>query len=395
MENSGCTSNPKTQQLPWELWDNPTRFDWSNAFSTPSLTSTHSLTTPHSLSSQNQTTPSTLSDIFLSPHPSHEIPRLLLNTHGLLSLETTPEPVRIGNLLSSSDFFSGFRERNQGDSLTCLKLGKRQYYEDGRLGARHVASFHQMGKRGKVGLSGVARCQVEGCDVGLGEAKEYHRRHKVCEMHSKAPKVVVLGLEQRFCQQCSRFHVVSEFDESKRSCRRRLAGHNERRRKSSSDSLGRSSSQENKIMGGRFGLPCLSLPESRALSLLSSSDLSSSSSAALRELIAENRANTLAKQLMHSTTTTEPICGGAGSFLIQSSLEPHGSCRLVPGLTGLGPGSECGRLGPMRPTLDLMQLPHDPSASFHKQHGNENNSNSAREDEECEIWKSLEGTHVV
>lgn len=28
-----------------------------------------------------------------------------------------------------------------------------------------------------------------------------------------------------------RFHVLTEFDEEKRSCRRRLAGHNERRRK--------------------------------------------------------------------------------------------------------------------------------------------------------------------
>ncbi|KAK1281646.1 Squamosa promoter-binding-like protein 13 [Acorus calamus] len=35
-----------------------------------------------------------------------------------------------------------------------------------------------------------------------------------------------------------RFHELSEFDEAKRSCRRRLAGHNERRRKnSSSDSF--------------------------------------------------------------------------------------------------------------------------------------------------------------
>lgn len=29
----------------------------------------------------------------------------------------------------------------------------------------------------------------------------------------------------------SRFHLLSEFDEGKRSCRRRLAGHNKRRRK--------------------------------------------------------------------------------------------------------------------------------------------------------------------
>ncbi|CAK9198895.1 unnamed protein product [Sphagnum troendelagicum] len=75
------------------------------------------------------------------------------------------------------------------------------------------------------------RCQVEGCTADLSSAKDYHRRHKVCEMHSKASKAIAAGREQRFCQQCSRFHVLTEFDEIKRSCRRRLAGHNERRRK--------------------------------------------------------------------------------------------------------------------------------------------------------------------
>nr|WCD39367.1 squamosa promoter binding-like protein 17 [Cenchrus americanus] len=50
-------------------------------------------------------------------------------------------------------------------------------------------------------------------------------------MHTKTPRVVVAGIEQRFCQQCSRFHELSEFDQGKRSCRRRLIGHNERRRK--------------------------------------------------------------------------------------------------------------------------------------------------------------------
>ncbi|KAK9268139.1 hypothetical protein L1049_010579 [Liquidambar formosana] len=78
-------------------------------------------------------------------------------------------------------------------------------------------------------------CQVENCTTDMGDAKRYHKRHKVCEVHAKAPVVLVAGLHQRFCQQCSRFHVISEFDDSKRSCRRRLAGHNERRRKSSSE----------------------------------------------------------------------------------------------------------------------------------------------------------------
>ncbi|XP_077243697.1 squamosa promoter-binding-like protein 4 [Tasmannia lanceolata] len=79
-------------------------------------------------------------------------------------------------------------------------------------------------------------CQADKCAADLTDAKRYHRRHKVCEHHSKSAVVVVSGLRQRFCQQCSRFHELTEFDEAKRSCRRRLAGHNERRRKSSSES---------------------------------------------------------------------------------------------------------------------------------------------------------------
>ncbi|XP_073006419.1 squamosa promoter-binding-like protein 4 isoform X2 [Typha latifolia] len=86
-------------------------------------------------------------------------------------------------------------------------------------------------------------CQAEKCAVDLTEAKRYHRRHKVCEAHAKAAVVIVAGLRQRFCQQCSRFHELSEFDDSKRSCRRRLAGHNERRRKSSSEAQGEGSSR--------------------------------------------------------------------------------------------------------------------------------------------------------
>ncbi|KAL7603561.1 hypothetical protein Lser_V15G16428 [Lactuca serriola] len=81
-------------------------------------------------------------------------------------------------------------------------------------------------------------CQVEGCTADMSNCKTYHRRHKVCELHSKAPVVITGGYQQRFCQQCSRFHDLIEFDNAKRSCRRRLAGHNERRRKSSFETYG-------------------------------------------------------------------------------------------------------------------------------------------------------------
>lgn len=95
------------------------------------------------------------------------------------------------------------------------------------------------GKKTKIAAtpSNRALCQVEDCKTDLSSAKDYHRRHKVCDMHSKASKALVGNVMQRFCQQCSRFHVLQEFDEGKRSCRRRLAGHNKRRRKTHPENI--------------------------------------------------------------------------------------------------------------------------------------------------------------
>nr|Q38740.1 RecName: Full=Squamosa promoter-binding protein 2 [Antirrhinum majus]CAA63061.1 squamosa-promoter binding protein 2 [Antirrhinum majus] len=98
----------------------------------------------------------------------------------------------------------------------------------GKSGEKHTASGG--------GVVAQPCCLVENCGADLRNCKKYYQRHRVCEVHAKAPVVSVEGLMQRFCQQCSRFHDLSEFDQTKRSCRRRLAGHNERRRKSSLES---------------------------------------------------------------------------------------------------------------------------------------------------------------
>ncbi|XP_041024251.1 squamosa promoter-binding-like protein 9 [Juglans microcarpa x Juglans regia] len=132
---------------------------------------------------------------------------------------------------------------SSSESLNGLKFGQKIYFEDagpgaptkqsGATGSSSSGSTPPKKVRGGGVLQGVQppRCQVEGCKADLSDAKAYYSRHKVCGMHSKSPKVIVAGLEQRFCQQCSRFHQLPEFDQGKRSCRRRLAGHNERRRK--------------------------------------------------------------------------------------------------------------------------------------------------------------------
>ncbi|KAK4842379.1 hypothetical protein QYF36_020575 [Acer negundo] len=101
------------------------------------------------------------------------------------------------------------------------------------------ASASGSSKRARTPGNGVQvpSCLVDGCTADLSKCRDYHRRHKVCELHSKTPIVTIRGQEQRFCQQCSRFHSLVEFDEGKRSCRKRLDGHNRRRRKPQPDSL--------------------------------------------------------------------------------------------------------------------------------------------------------------
>ncbi|KAF7818967.1 protein STRUBBELIG-RECEPTOR FAMILY 2 [Senna tora] len=166
-----------------------------------------------------------------------------------------------------------------------LKFGHKTHSEDVvvDMGAGSPAKSMKKGRGGSVQGAQPPRCQVEGCKVDLSDAKAYYSRHKVCAMHSKSPRVVVAGIQQRdimfkklyilftwlvgtqivcdyVCtfaytfgefgsnlelknpssnekRALSRFHQLSEFDQEKRSCRRRLAGHNERRRKPQPSSL--------------------------------------------------------------------------------------------------------------------------------------------------------------
>nr|AXB72473.1 squamosa-promoter binding-like protein [Betula platyphylla] len=174
-----------------------------------------------------------------------------------------------GSLAESGGSSSSSPPISSSESLNGLKFGRKIYFEDvgtgapdkpgGGSGSSSSVSTPPKKTRGGGVVQGgqPPRCQVEGCKLDLSDAKAYYSRHKVCGMHSKSPKVIVAGLEQRFCQQCSRFHQLPEFDQGKRSCRRRLAGHNERRRKPPPGSLlssryGRFSSSifENSTRGG-------------------------------------------------------------------------------------------------------------------------------------------------
>ncbi|KAE9615464.1 hypothetical protein Lal_00020921 [Lupinus albus] len=153
----------------------------------------------------------------------------------------------LGEEVSESKHLSSLVESEaHGSSLIDLKLGRladSQGASNDKIAEEGftLSSIHptMLTKRARISSSPIQApvCQVYGCNIDLSSSKEYHKRHKVCDVHSKTAKVIVNGIEQRFCQQCSRFHLLAEFDDGKRSCRRRLAGHNERRRKQQFDCM--------------------------------------------------------------------------------------------------------------------------------------------------------------
>lgn len=121
--------------------------------------------------------------------------------------------------LSGSNHSNSLIESNSLDSsLIDLKLGRLADCKDAqnskfpkeRLVLSSVSpTFLAKRARTMSSRSQTSFCQVYGCNKDLSSSKDYHKRHKVCETHSKTPKVIVNGIEQRFCQQCSRLASLS------------------------------------------------------------------------------------------------------------------------------------------------------------------------------------------
>lgn len=153
-------------------------------------------------------------------------------------------------------------------------------------------------------------------------------------------------------------------------------------------------SSETSILGSRFPYLSQTSP-GRALSLLSSKacpwittpELSSRSSAALRELIAENRAAVLARQLLSDRGWHSAGPNDQSMISFAQPVNHESSQGTAQLLSGWNQFHESGS----HLTLDLMQSPN--SSSFELLSGR--NKSKDGEEEYCEIWKSLEGTHVL
>lgn len=94
-----------------------------------------------------------------------------------------------------------------GETMVGLRLGRHyKEYGDGYFPLSNITETLKSTKRSRASYHNTQTpcCQVEGCNLDLKSAKDYHGRHRICQTHSKSPKVVVAGIECRFCQQCSR-----------------------------------------------------------------------------------------------------------------------------------------------------------------------------------------------
>ncbi|KAL4351410.1 hypothetical protein GQ457_06G036440 [Hibiscus cannabinus] len=186
---------------------------------------------------------------------------------------------------------------SEGDFRVDLKLG-----QVGNSG--EIPSSSKKARPNNVGTQPVS-CLVDECDSDLSKCKDYHRRHKVCELHSKTAEVMVNGLKQRFCQQCSRFHSLEKFDDGKRSCRTRLDRHNQRRRKPQPDPLSHSRSYFSNYQGSQM------LPFS-SLQVYPSTDVVKTNWPRVNHSVIESRCFN-PKQPMHSPAKQNLVLGSSSS----------------------------------------------------------------------------------
>lgn len=110
------------------------------------------------------------------------------------------EPKKKGEVAPKPPVSNKSSVEDDGEGLT-LKLGGGSFSPE-----EPVVRPNKRVRSGSPGGGGsYPMCQVDDCGGDLTNAKDYHRRHKVCELHSKTTKALVGQQMQRFCQQCSRY----------------------------------------------------------------------------------------------------------------------------------------------------------------------------------------------
>lgn len=180
------------------------------------------------------------------------------------------------------------------------------------------------------------RCQADGCSYDLKKLPFYNRRNHICMAHKTADEYLRLGDRVRFCQRCGLAHPLADFDGVKRSCRKKLEKHNERRRKAMSTT----SSAEIEIEGltplpGQFLVqpptPSLPPPDEDLLSF----GISALSEPAVPTMSTAN-----------SATCNERVCCASGDECVCCECDSD-SNDDVPRTTAASPSSSSAVAGPV------------------------------------------------
>ncbi|KAJ0764843.1 putative transcription factor SBP family [Helianthus annuus] len=179
-------------------------------------------------------------DFNIDDHLSTQSPLIPTSQEHLYPIEIEPEQPAADSFPVNSTANTNVRVRKRDPRMACSNfLAGRIPCACPELDAQLVAEEEEAapGKK-RTRTVATSRCQVPGCETDISELKGYHKRHRVCLGCANASNVVINGESKRYCQQCGKFHVLLDFDEGKRSCRRKLERHNNRRRRKPTDSKG-------------------------------------------------------------------------------------------------------------------------------------------------------------
>ncbi|XVF16002.1 hypothetical protein REPUB_Repub09cG0204800 [Reevesia pubescens] len=101
-----------------------------------------------------------------------------------------------------TDSEDGVEEEQREERRVMIRVVPRERFERSSLSSNSASCSGGVGVAAAAAAANVLCCQADECVADLKDAKQYHRRHKVCEPHAKASFVLVKGIRQRFCQQC-------------------------------------------------------------------------------------------------------------------------------------------------------------------------------------------------
>ncbi|GAU19508.1 hypothetical protein TSUD_77520 [Trifolium subterraneum] len=122
----------------------------------------------------------------------------------LNNIETMDGSKRFGDYRTQGEFSVDLKLGHVGNSSTESVVTKSK---DVVSGVSKMTSSSSSGsgssKRARAINNGtqIVSCLVDGCQADLSNCRDYHRRHKVCELHSKTAQVTIGGHKQRFIKE--------------------------------------------------------------------------------------------------------------------------------------------------------------------------------------------------